>query len=72
MRPDMLIIVYGDDSFRVQEKVKTLTEAFRKKFDPSGMNLASYADPSTSSGRSVGEVMQATRECTPVSAGRLA
>ncbi|OGL67060.1 DNA polymerase III subunit delta [Candidatus Uhrbacteria bacterium RIFCSPHIGHO2_01_FULL_63_20] len=58
----MLIIVYGEDSFRVQEKVRTLTEAFRKKFDPSGMNLATFGSPSTGSGHiEIGEVMQSAR-----------
>ncbi|TAK04245.1 DNA polymerase III subunit delta [Patescibacteria group bacterium] len=52
----MLIIVYGDDSFRVQEKVRQLTDAFKKKFDPTGMNLASFGEKAD-----VGEVMQAVR-----------
>ncbi len=35
----MLIFIYGDDTFRVQEKVMTMKNAFAEKFDPSGMNL---------------------------------
>jgi DNA polymerase III subunit delta len=35
----MLIFIYGDDSFRVQEKVLTMKNAFAEKFDQSGMNL---------------------------------
>jgi DNA polymerase-3 subunit delta len=38
----MLIFVYGDDTFRVQEKVKELREAFAKKFDPTGLNFSSF------------------------------
>ncbi|MBI4437393.1 DNA polymerase III subunit delta [Candidatus Uhrbacteria bacterium] len=38
----MLIFVYGDDSFRVSEKVKHMKEAFRVKFDPTGLNTAEY------------------------------
>lgn len=53
---DMLIIAYGDDGFRVQEKVRQLQDAFKKKFDPSGMNFASYGEKAD-----VGEVMQAVR-----------
>lgn len=52
----MLIIVYGDDGFRVQEKVRALTDAFRKKFDPTGMNFASFGEKAE-----LGEVMQSAR-----------
>src|SRR3989338_191179 len=38
----MLILVYGDDTFRVQEKVKVLQAAFTQKHDPSGLNFASF------------------------------
>ncbi len=38
----MLIFVYGDDTFRVQEKVKHMKEAFRVKFDSTGLNTAEY------------------------------
>lgn len=38
----MLIFVYGEDTFRTQERVQELKEAFLKKFDPTGMNLASF------------------------------
>lgn len=38
----MLILVYGDDTFRVQEKVKVLQAAFTQKHDPTGLNFASF------------------------------
>jgi DNA polymerase-3 subunit delta len=50
----MLIFVYGDDTFRVQEKVKELTAAFAKKFDPAGLNLSRFGSDAES-----GEVLQA-------------
>lgn len=53
----MLIFVYGDDSFRVQEKVKQLAEAFREKFDPTGLNLAEF--PGNKKAVELGEVMGA-------------
>lgn len=40
----MLIFVYGDDSWRVREKVREMKKRFVEKFDPSGMNLAEFAD----------------------------
>lgn len=52
----MLIFVYGDDSFRVQEKVGQLVKAFREKFDSTGLNLAEFtADKKLA----IGEVMGA-------------
>ncbi|MBI5369927.1 DNA polymerase III subunit delta [Candidatus Uhrbacteria bacterium] len=38
----MLILIYGDDTFRVQEKVRHMRQAFLDKFDKSGMNLAEF------------------------------
>jgi len=38
----MLILVYGDDTFRVQEKVKELQVAFQRKFDPTGLNFGVF------------------------------
>ena len=38
----MLILVYGDDTFRVQEKVKALQTAFVQKHDSTGFNFASF------------------------------
>ncbi|MEK7614876.1 MAG: DNA polymerase III subunit delta [Patescibacteria group bacterium] len=38
----MIILAYGDDTFRVKEKVKQLKDAFVKKHDPSGMNVAVF------------------------------
>ncbi|KKW31918.1 MAG: polymerase III, delta subunit protein [Candidatus Uhrbacteria bacterium GW2011_GWA2_52_8d] len=54
----MLIFVYGDDTFRVQEKVRQLTRAFREKFDPTGLNLAEFPS-SSKKGFELGEVMGA-------------
>ncbi len=44
----MIILTYGDDTFRVKEKVKQLKEAFVKKHDPSGLNVASFSNETTS------------------------
>lgn len=55
----MLIFVYGDDSFRCQEKVKQLVKAFREKFDPTGLNLAEF--PGNKKGFEIGEVMGAVQ-----------
>ena len=38
----MLIFVYGDDTFRVQEKVQFLRAEFARKHDPAGLNLAVF------------------------------
>ena len=38
----MILIIYGDDTFRVQERVQEMREAFAKKHDPTGMNLSSF------------------------------
>ena len=38
----MLIMIYGEDTFRVQEKVQQMKQAFLEKFDASGMNLAEF------------------------------
>jgi len=43
----MIILVYGDDSFRVQEKVESLRTAFKTKFDPAGINLSVFPDVKT-------------------------
>lgn len=51
----MLIFVYGDDGFRVQEKVGQLVKAFREKFDPTGLNLAEF--PGDKKKIQIGEVM---------------
>ncbi|NQV89020.1 MAG: DNA polymerase III subunit delta [Parcubacteria group bacterium] len=52
----MLIFIYGDDTFRVQEKVRVMKDAFKEKFDPTGMNTAEY------SGKLVlGDVIQSVR-----------
>ncbi|HBR80618.1 MAG: polymerase III, delta subunit protein [Candidatus Uhrbacteria bacterium GW2011_GWF2_44_350] len=43
----MVILVYGDDSFRAQEKIFELRAAFEKKFDPTGLNLSVFPDAKT-------------------------
>jgi len=50
----MLILVYGDDTFRAKDKVLKLREAFREKHDKAGFNLAEFA-----SGDKPGEILQA-------------
>ncbi len=35
----MVILIAGDDGFRVQQKREELVAAFRQKFDPTGMNV---------------------------------
>jgi len=53
----MLILVYGDDTFRAQEKVAELKAAFVKKFDPTGMNVSVF--PATGGKLDPGEALQA-------------
>ncbi|MBU0531697.1 MAG: DNA polymerase III subunit delta [Candidatus Uhrbacteria bacterium] len=57
----MLIFVYGEDTFRSQEKVRVMRNAFSEKFDPSGMNLAEFAVGAGCANPSLGEVMQAVQ-----------
>jgi DNA polymerase-3 subunit delta len=38
----MLILVYGEDSFQVAEKVRQLKNAFAQKFDSTGLNAISF------------------------------
>ena len=38
----MVILVYGEDAFRVKQKERVLTDNFKEKFDSSGMNVASF------------------------------
>lgn len=62
----MLILVYGDDTFRAQEKVSELRGAFQKKFDPTGLNLATFG-----SDAKPGEVMQAVQSLPFISLKRM-
>ncbi len=55
----MLIFVYGEDSFRVQEKIGQLKRAFREKFDPTGLNLSEF--PGSKKHVEMGEVLGAVR-----------
>lgn len=50
----MLILVYGDDTFRAQEKVGKLRDAFLEKHDKAGFNLAEFASTDKP-----GEILQA-------------
>lgn len=51
-------MIYGDDGFRVNQKVKQMRDAFREKFDLSGMNTQSF--PAEGSSKyDVGEILQA-------------
>ncbi len=36
----MLILLYGDDTFRSRQRLRQLRDAFRQKFDPTGINTA--------------------------------
>ena len=54
----MIIFVYGEDTFRVQEKVTQLRRAFKEKHDPTGMNTSEYP-PAGSKALEQGEVFQA-------------
>jgi len=55
----MLIFVYGNDSFRVREKVKTLKKAFVDKFDKAGLNLEEF--PKNGTGFETGLIFQSIR-----------
>lgn len=52
----MLIFIYGDDSFRVREKVREMRARFTEKFDPTGMNLAEFSEKPQ-----IGAVMQSVQ-----------
>ncbi len=66
----MIIFVYGEDTFRVQEKVKTLREAFVKKFDPTSLNISVF--PSSESDElDPAAVLQAARSMPFLSPKRL-
>lgn len=52
----MRIFVYGEDSFRVQEKVKWLKDGFVKKYDPTGFNVSAF--PAGDAPVDPGEVLQ--------------
>lgn len=56
----MLIFVYGDDTFRVQEKVRQMIKAFREKFDPSGLNVSEYSFEGSKKGM-LGDVVGSAR-----------
>ncbi len=44
----MILLIYGDDTFRAQERVNEMRDAFRNKFDVTGMNLSQFpADDQT-------------------------
>ncbi len=50
----MLIFVYGNDTFRVQEKVREMEARFKDKFDPAGMNMVRFDAKAA-----IGDVMEA-------------
>lgn len=54
----MVIFVYGDDGVRVKEKLSELTKRFFEKFDPTGLNFASF---SADDGIDFADVMQAVQ-----------
>jgi DNA polymerase-3 subunit delta len=53
----MLILVYGEDAFRVAEKVRQLKDAFQKKYDPTGYNTVDFP-PDDSHKLEASEVLQ--------------
>lgn len=55
----MIILIYGDDAFRVTEKIKQMKQAFAQKFDPTGMNITSFPTGETTSLNDA-DVLQAT------------
>lgn len=52
----MLICVYGEDGYRVTQKVKQLRDSFKEKFDSLGMNLSEF-----NAKAAPGEVLSAMR-----------
>ncbi|GEM_PF-2774606 len=55
----MLIYLYGDDTRRSREKVKTLTEKFLHEVDPSGINIT-VCDGSKVDPESLGQLLRAS------------
>lgn len=53
----MLIFIYGDDTFSVQEKVQAMRARFLDKFDKSGINLSEFNIQKK--GTTIGDVLQA-------------
>jgi DNA polymerase-3 subunit delta len=56
----MLIFVYGDDNFRVRKKVHQMIDAFKEKYDPTGMNTSVYPQEGAKKCE-LGEVMGSVR-----------
>ena len=54
----MLIFVYGNDTFRVAQKVATMKAAFHQKFDQTGFNTVEFSNSSRLESE-VGQVMNA-------------
>ena len=54
----MLIFIYGDDNFRVEEKAQEMISAFRKKFDSTGLNTQVFPVEGSSK-LEAGEILQA-------------
>lgn len=63
----MIIFVYGPDTFRSRAKLRELVEAFQKKYDPSGMNIARF-DGKTAE---IGDIMSAVTASPFLSERRL-
>lgn len=51
-------MIYGDDGFRVTQKVKQMRDVFREKFDVTGMNTQSFPVEGSSK-HDVGDILQA-------------
>ncbi|NQV12279.1 DNA polymerase III subunit delta [Candidatus Uhrbacteria bacterium] len=55
----MVILIYGEDAFRIKEKISGMTDKFKEKFDPSGMNLDVFEFSSSASSGNMGDIMSA-------------
>ncbi len=53
----MLILIYGDDGFRVTQKVKRMRNAFAEKFDVTGMNTQTFPAEGSSK-HDAGDILQ--------------
>lgn len=51
----MIIFVHGPDTFRSRAKLRELLDAFQKKYDPSGMNIARFDGKTVE----IGDIMSA-------------
>lgn len=55
----MVILVYGEDSFRIREKVSGMVDRFKEKYDPSGINVDVFDFSASVSAGNMGDIMSA-------------